>query len=257
GTTDIASDKHGHVVYVGHGCDSIDEPQLTECRWFVRFSRDGGLKWANVDEVSSPELPFWEPQKVRIDSRGRVIVVGFYSSSKPSEKIWAVTRVFDPLGRKWVNVDMMGPEGPESANWDVVVLPTGEMITSGYTRVDGRLNWLVRKSDGFGKNWKTVEGHLCPNEKGVSRAFPISLFNQAIFVGGYTKCEGQARHHVVVRRSLDHGATWKTLLDQESPGGIASLSDMVALGFKDVILTGRRGDSPAGAVLRAELGSAP
>lgn len=256
GTTDIASDKMGNVAYVGHGCDSIDEAKLNFCRWFVRYSKDGGLTWVNVDELSSPELPFWEPQKIRIDSRGRVVVVGFYSSSKPSKVRWAVTRLFDPLGRKWVNVDLLGPQGPQSSNWDMIVLPTGEILTSGSSIVDGRLNWLVRKSDGLGKNWRTIDGHICPTGLGVSRAFPIAVFHQAIFVAGYAKCEGEAKNRLIVRRSVDGGATWKTMLDQEEPGGFFSVSDIVALGYKDVVLTARHVGNPSGAVIRAELSSA-
>jgi hypothetical protein len=106
----IAPDGAIHVV----GRVSKPVGGTTEYGWLVRKSANGGMTWANTDYVANG----WPQYSITADNFGRVIAVGFVSTSP---NMWLVRGSSDG-GATWMGTDLFFPSGATTTQADAVAI---------------------------------------------------------------------------------------------------------------------------------------
>jgi len=143
-------------------------------------------------------------------------------------------------GQTWLQTLDLPANGTATA-WAVTVGPHSGLVfaaaTLKATSSTAWNNWLTLSSADGGSTWNPVDVVSPPNWK----AHPYAVVEDAagrVFVGGYI---GDARNmdHLYIRRSLDGGATWKTVDDVAGGGNqITALTATPAGVFAAGVLRG-------------------
>lgn len=117
---------------------------------------------------------------------------------------------------------------------DLVKLPTGDLIATGYAAsMDGYNRWLVRKSSDQGATWTTLDAYLPVGANYANADKILRTSSGALLMYGTYYLS--STNHALIRRSTDSGSTWTSVLDLPSGTSTDTIRRIIELSNGDLL----------------------
>jgi hypothetical protein len=200
----VGADANGNIYAAGSYVDDFADGYQ---HWFARRSADGGLTWANSDNVLGGQAAGFAA-----DTLGNVYVVG------NAGQAWIVRKgTPDGLGGVvWTTVDQFSSSLQGASAAAVFCHPTAGVFVAGNfpsKNIDRLISggsryipaWVVRRSLDGGASWSTVDTYQLDSS---SYSFAYGLGADA---QGRIYAVGRSSGYWTVRRSATGGGSWATV----------------------------------------------
>jgi len=185
---------------------------LLSCFLFLLASSAQANSWIYLDRIHEAGASSYGHRAIQ-DSEGTIYVGGVLAVKGSDQRIWVIRKSKD-LGKSWKTIlnYKNGGNGLYSLAKDnqgtLYAVGTGGNSARGWY-------WQVLQSTDEGASWNSVdEFQLTPG--GQTLGFSITFDLQGgVYVGGTAKdlATPTQHYHWLIRKSEDHGKTWKTVDD--------------------------------------------
>ena len=200
----LTKDPAGNIYAVGDGRDAGGLWHALAMK-----SSNGGANWSTIDDYR-PSTDQGYDAGLTADGAGTLYAAGFNNGVGDGKHYWLVRRSLD--GVTWSTVDDFTFSGsvPRALTTD----SSGNVYVVGGATIVSTNYWIVRKGttnpDGS-MAWSIVDAFVKNAYNNANGCF--SHPTAGLFVVGSTEDGGQKSFagQWIVRRSLDHGATWTTV----------------------------------------------
>lgn len=252
--TDIATGPGGEIYAVG-----MAELDYSNSLWLVRRSDDDGASWTTVDQYRHPTAEVEgraRADAVAIAPDGTVYVGG--RAEVEREERGVIRRSIDG-GANWTTVDEI--PAPDNDSYAVVSLAVGSggRVFAGLadSQSDAAISarWTIRTSGDMGENWEVADDvpagvALPPYTFGAVADMVVDAAG-AVYASGSLN-DGETSRWLV-RRSVDDGESWSTILDYGlSDGRTASGTGIGVTPDGEIVTSGIvAGNGPARWLLRS------
>jgi hypothetical protein len=164
-----------------------------------------------------------------VDAHGNVYTVGEAYDSTSNQH--ALVRRSTDQGTSWQTVDdYLGPGGLGAIFWGFGIDATQNLYAVGWTRYDGQMHWIVRRSSDQGATWTTVDDYTDPTTRSpYAGGVAADRAGSVYVVGAGTSLSDPFVRDWIVRKSGDAGATWTTV-DHLPGGGIPNCAVCTSAG---------------------------
>lgn len=110
--------------------------------------------------------------------------------------------------------------GKASGLYAVLKDSKGRMFTGGFGIDSSNFyHWVIRRSLDGGTTWTTVDDQVAGTASVVTRVQTlVEGRNGVLLAAGMFRSSGESISRIIVRRSLDFGATWSTVYNELPPG---------------------------------------
>lgn len=219
----VALSPEGRLCVAGQVTDHTKWEQVTREAWLLRCSDDDGTTWQTITEepggaaraVAFVRTPEEDTELYAAGSRTTSAPEGSYSS------------VQHYRGGEWREVDAFHPTSGYATALQLRIDSRGTpwVVGSGWINAATEpmlRRWFVRSrggpDEGDGASFVTHDRYaLSPAASSEAYDF-VEDRDGRMFVVGYAQNDAKA-YHLVVRQSLDRGATWETALLTAGEGG--------------------------------------
>ena len=206
----IETSPAGTVVSFGTGGGYVAGVQHTF--WLVRASTDSGATWNTTHSFVYDPYAYSQtiPTGAAFDSDGSLYVAGSGGDASYHNH-WLVNRSAD--GTTWTTAadDFMLPAGMGATASGIGVSPEHAIFAVG-SAYDATYHshWVVRKSINAAASWTTVEDFFLSGTNAASaNAVAFDSTGTEVYVAGGA-LDASFVNVAVIRRSIDHGATFTT-----------------------------------------------
>lgn len=198
----------------------------------VRKSSDGGALWSVVDEGGV------DARGLATDPQGNVFVSGTLTD-RQGKQFWVI-RKGGNLGQNWSVCYKSGK--PLAQGMGIVFVEpvpgghAGGLFAAGTLTAIRTTQWSVLRSRDSGATWQWVDAWGPSKGNGGAYARAITADGAGnIYVAGYDVMGVPAWY---VRRSLDGGVTWQTILSEYTDGDYNRADDIAADPWGNVHVAG-------------------
>lgn len=212
--------------------------------WQVRTSTDGGVTWTVIDDAgtwwgsTSTMTRSASARGIATDPTGRVFITGITRETSQGKgrttggTYWVIRRgTPSPQGWTWNNSFFSGSLGlPTVTGAGIVFVPSisggqfGGLFAAGTFPTRKGLQWAVLRSRDAGSTWQQVDafGPYRDNIGAYARAITADSVGN-LYVAGYDATPGW-----YVRRSMNGGNSWETILTNYAGGNSYNRADAIA-----------------------------
>lgn len=213
----LAASSEGRLCVAGQVSDHTDWQQVTREAWVLRCSDDDGDSWRTIDE--EPGGLARAVAFARMPEEGTEIYAAGSRTLPTGEGYSSVRRW---RGGEWREVDAFHSDSGYAGALQLRIDSRGApwVVGSGWiNQAEPPLRrWFVRSRGEQDGPFVTQDRYaLSPTAPSEAYDF-VEDRDGRMFVVGYAQNDAKA-NHLVVRRSLDRGATWETALLTAGEGG--------------------------------------